>query len=380
MEKKKLRNANLELLRIVAMLMVISLHYMGKGNLLVPAFSKEYYPVNSTFAWFIEAICYPATNLYVMITGYFMVSSRFKISKLIKIWIQVFTYSFGFFVLFTALGIFEKGEDFNAFSYLEYILPISRSHYWFATSFFVFYLIAPFLGVFVNKISRKMHLTLIFVLITLFSTFIPSVLYDVAWLEGKGADAGMGIVWFVTLFMIASYIRLYVPENGKKIKYMLISVLCALIMVGQKIIMTYVENKFGILGSLADLPFNYNGVVVTIGSISTFLLFRNMKIKEGFGAKLIRFVSPLTFGIYLIHEHEQIRFKWVEWFKIEETAGKAYLPIHYIGTIIAVFVICAIIELVRLKLFDLIYRIKPVQILGSKLSCIDKFFNKEEGL
>lgn len=380
MENKKTRNANLELLRIIAMFMVISLHYMGKGELLTPVLTSQYHPVNSTFAWLVEAICYPATNLYVMITGYFMVSSKFKSEKLIRIWIQVFTYSIGIFILFEALGIFVKGDNFTAFSYLDYLLPISRSHYWFATSFVVFYCLAPFLGFAVNKMTKRMHLTLTVVCVGLFSTFIPTILYDLAWLEGKGADAGMGIVWFATLFLISSYIRLYVPSDNKKIKYFIVSVLCALYMFAQKWLFTYIENRFGILGGLADLPFNYNSVIVTVGSISTFLLFRNIRIKEGFITKVIRFVAPLTFGVYLIHEHIQLRYKWCEWFGISSVSDKWYMPLHYIVSIIVIFMAGCIIELARARLLDLILKIKPIRFLLDKISLLDKYFNNTDNV
>ena len=70
MAEKKDRQLNYELLRILAMLMIVCLHYLSKGGFLgVPA--REQISVSGYAAWLIEAFCLVAVNVYVLISGYF---------------------------------------------------------------------------------------------------------------------------------------------------------------------------------------------------------------------------------------------------------------------------------------------------------------------
>ena len=91
---KPARMANLELLRCVAMMMVIVLHYLGKGGMLSDltgaAVSKA-----ETAAWLLESFCIVAVNVYMFISGYFLCTSSFKVSRLIQLWLQIWAYSVG---------------------------------------------------------------------------------------------------------------------------------------------------------------------------------------------------------------------------------------------------------------------------------------------
>ena len=68
---KKERMANLELLRCVAMGMVVVLHYLGKGGLL-PELSGETLDSTGRTAWLLEAFSIIAVNVYMFISGYFL--------------------------------------------------------------------------------------------------------------------------------------------------------------------------------------------------------------------------------------------------------------------------------------------------------------------
>ena len=82
---KKDRQMNYELLRIIAMLMIVCLHYLSKGGALGDP--KQELTTNGYLAWLIEAFCLVAVNVYVLISGYFGVDSQnFTIRKPLKIW------------------------------------------------------------------------------------------------------------------------------------------------------------------------------------------------------------------------------------------------------------------------------------------------------
>lgn len=64
------RQSNVEVLRILSMLMIVCLHIMNHGGLLdtvVP------YTVNYYLFYVIEIFSYVAVNVYVLISGYFLI-------------------------------------------------------------------------------------------------------------------------------------------------------------------------------------------------------------------------------------------------------------------------------------------------------------------
>lgn len=78
---RKEKMVNLELLRCVAMLMVVVLHYLGKGGLLAELTGEGLGAVGAA-AWLLEAFCIVAVNVYMFISGYFLSMSSFKLSRL----------------------------------------------------------------------------------------------------------------------------------------------------------------------------------------------------------------------------------------------------------------------------------------------------------
>lgn len=90
-----MRMANIELLRVLSMLMVVTLYFLGSGGVTDNAQAF-------TAPWFLDSVwngfAIVSVNVYVLISGYFLINSKFKPQKLIDILVQVFTYSVGQFI------------------------------------------------------------------------------------------------------------------------------------------------------------------------------------------------------------------------------------------------------------------------------------------
>lgn len=80
---KTSRNPSFELLRIISMLMVVTLHFLGHGRVLenVRLFSSNFF-----VAWMIESLAYVTVNCFVLISGYFLVNSKFRVKKLFTLY------------------------------------------------------------------------------------------------------------------------------------------------------------------------------------------------------------------------------------------------------------------------------------------------------
>ena len=89
---KRTRQANLELLRLLAMVFVVTAHLMNHGNLIGAAKmgTASYYLV-----WTLFGVSFTCINLYLLISSYFLTESRFSLWKLVKMAVQVLFYALG---------------------------------------------------------------------------------------------------------------------------------------------------------------------------------------------------------------------------------------------------------------------------------------------
>ena len=96
-------------------------------------------------------------------------------------------------------------------------------------------------------------------------------------------------------------------------------------------------------------------------SISFIILFSNIQFKNKFIIKSISFFSPLTFGVYLIHNHVLIRefifTKYFFWLLKYQKRFKLFL-VEILSSLV-VFLICSLIDYIRYKLFN-IFKIREL--------------------
>ena len=375
--KDKKRETNLELLRILAMLMVISLHYLDKGNALVEI--EDLYVsspniINKMLAWVLEVLSYGAVNIYIMISGYFLINSSAKMEKPFKIVVQVLFYSAGIFFIFMALGKLPNYATETFFKGI-FFTPIASAHYWFASSYVFFYLLAPFVAIGIRHLNEKQHRGLMIIVLLLFSRLWKILLPQSAPID----DKGYGLLWFITLFVVASYIRRFVPVVKKlRFLYFGIYLLASLSTLASFFVVNMIYHATGRFEVFIKVLLEYNSPTIVVASVCLFLFFRTISIPDGFLSKAILFISPLTFGIYLIHEHYLLRDLWVSFWKVDEFAKKPNFILHYIGVVLAVFIICGLIEWIRKTLFDLLYRSVPGKWFFRLLGKLDVIFPKKD--
>ena len=346
MKTKSKRLANIELLRIIAMLMVIMLHYLGKGGLL-PDMSLNM-GINGYVAWILETLSNVAVNVYVLISGYFLVESEFKFGKVINLVLQVFFYTIGITILACASGIFSI-KDLDIYNTILQILPLQMEHYWFVTAYIIMYMLSPVLAAGIKNISRK-QLQIVILIFVCFMCVEKSIVPVRLIIDKKGYDA----LWLICLFLVAAYIRLYGIKflQKKSIVILLYFLGCAMSFI-ENMAVALVYEKTGKLQHLIGVSYHYNHIFVFMASIGFFMFFLKINMPENKFSNIICKISPYTLGVYLLHEHLYIRYLWPKWFGAGDIQGPVMLVFKALLTVVTVFFIGVLVDYLRSLLFKL---------------------------
>lgn len=331
---KKERNSNMDLLRIISMLLIILLHSIDHSGVLESSETASFaIQLWVSFSYMLTQVC---VNCFVLISGFFLVKSKFRLQKLIALWLETVFYSLIIRIVFIAIGY----STFSVSSILGCFVPVFTGRYWFITIYFGLYLVFPFLNIAINAMSRKQHLMLNIVLFFLFSFSIS--VYPA--FKGMNSGAGWGLAWFIVLYFVAAYIRLYYVPNGKKIKYLMFWLIISVII---SIGYVAVNGKSDILTNALSNCYRYDSVFAYLSSICFLLFFINVKIYNKAINRFIIFIAPSAFGVYLIHAHTDFCLWSWEFLKLPSKMGSLmFVPIQ-LAIVIAIYAFCTVIDLGR---------------------------------
>ncbi|MBO4457993.1 MAG: acyltransferase [Butyrivibrio sp.] len=358
---KQKRNASIELLRIIAMLMIVALHYNYYTRALLGA--KE--PVNrispsagiQIFATIVESFCVTGVNVYVFITGYYLSKAKVKLSKVFRLICQVYFYTFLVSLVMMSVGTSVVKEDDSIFKTVQYLFPISSEHYWFVTAYVIMYVLAPVMNAAVRTLSRKQLKAVITGLLIWFC-FVKSIVPVLFVTDKMGYDFG----WFVCVYLIAAYVREYdvVLFHTAK-KSALVYLISCLMIAATSISFYYISVKLNKFNYYASVPFHYNYIFTLTGSLGLFSLFRFYRMKENVFADVVRVAGPLTLGVYLLHMHVEIKDEWLIW--LEGIVGEVPLEsvpmfaLHMILCILMIFGAGIFVDWIRKMIFDFFGRV-----------------------
>lgn len=322
----KVRESNLELLRIIATLFVIILHYNNVGSgggFLYTAELGYHYQVLLGFE--MMSIC--AVNIFVMISGFFMCASRkADISKPILLYSEVILFT----LLRYGINLVTGRVSFSAVEFLRCLLPLN----WYVSVYIALYLISPFLNRIIRGISLSQFHMLLCVSIFCFSVW-PSVVDIVQEVTGadmsalsplgvQGSGNGYTIVNFALMYFIGAYLKASEAEakHASILRSLATYLLCSILLI--------LFTRISFSGALS-----YCNPIVILQTVALFKVFQFLHIKS----EVINVAASCSFGVYLLHTC------FFPFFQIEHfVTGQIFLiPIHVIATAILIYVVCAAI-------------------------------------
>jgi surface polysaccharide O-acyltransferase-like enzyme len=345
------RHIGLDLLRIVAMLMIISLHFMDFNNLL-----GDLEKISDYLAWLIESICYCGVNCYVLISGYFLCrSNSFQIKKCIDLYAVLW-----FYQVTISCGLLLFGVHYTIKDYVFTFFPFVTKRNWFFNTYLVLYMLHPFINKVIQGINEKQFRILLAILFFFFSveeTFLPKQ----NWM--LNTHKGYDIIWFIILYLFAAYYRLYLSDKKIEKKWLFILfMLTSIIPFTLKLLCYNVD----MLNAFQEKWYAYNSVPVFCSAFLFFVFFEKIKVENVKIKKIIQNLGRTTYGVFLIHTHFKLIPNYPSVVVVNLIRKYGFLPVYSV-VVLTVFLLCVIIESLRLY-------VKSVIMNGLKSLRLDKKF------
>lgn len=340
---KPKRLLNVEILRVLSMFMIVCNHFLGHG------LSLQDYDLNDGnrfILWFLRGICYMGTNLFILISAYFQCKSRFKAKSILLLLCQVLFYSIALYGVSVAFGLAE----FSYSGLVKVLFPVLTSSYWFVTCYVGLYILAPFINKFIQSLGKGQLKKLILILFVFFSV-VPNVFFNSSWLNWGGSS---GIVWFIFLYFVAAYIRLYVDISRISMRKLFpLLILFMLLPLLSKIIIANLSLYFtgNIIGS--SIFFVKNSIIIFPMSVLLFLAFMKINISGKVSEKIIPFFASSIFAVYLISENIYLREHLWSFCTRMLGGNSTLVPLYVIVIPVAVLLACIFIDQIRKCFFSL---------------------------
>ena len=157
---------------------------------------------------------------------------------------------------------------------------------------------------------------------------------------------GNSLLWFVTLYSIAGYIRLYgLNEKFTTKHYFACFLICSLLTYASSVVFVILGNRWSAFTGYITYFYDPEKITILLISLSLFMAFVTLKMNYH---KWINVAASATFGVYLIHDHAIVRrLLWIEWFQNSQYQESWILIPYSVMTVIIVYVVCSLVDLLR---------------------------------
>jgi len=181
--------------------------------------------------------------------------------------------------------------------------------------------------------------------------------------------------WFVLIFFIGAYIKLYKTCLPSKKFNLSVAVFSGTLYLGLRILSFYfTESQNKTLDAILESVSGHqiNNPLALIFAVSLFLTFLDTK---PFVSKKINLVASGVFGVYLLHDNSLFyRYMWKTLFKTKEMSNSEFFAIYSIGVTIIIFIVGTVTDIFRQKLLE-----KPLfsnKTINNSINKIQGFLNR----
>ena len=333
MPGKTTRSSNLELLRILCMLLIIGDHLTGQSGI------ADYTTLPSSFAFcLIGCGSRIACSVFVLIGAWFLCEQPYKTRRPLSLWLSLWLYTVPVTLLCKLAGL---DVSWGALRWAAF--PASTRQLWFISDYLLLLLCVPLLNHLLRGLSRPAHRGLLAVLA------VPLIVYPT--LFGENGAVSDTAWMFLYEYLLIAYLRRW-PDN--RLAHLLQHRAAALgLGLGLPLLNTILRAVLETSGLTDGKAFQYMAYYRTalgalpnlLAALALFYLFKGLDLG------CVRWVNDLagtTLGVYILHQVPAFRgFLWNGLLQAEAHHGSVG---YTLLAILAVFLGCAAVDALRTAL------------------------------
>lgn len=312
------RQSNFELLRIIAMFLVLAVHanYASIGQPTATDFAVA--PLASLTRVFMQALCIMCVNLFILISGWFGIRPSAKgLCNFIFQWLFIFCGVYAIMILTGRAPLSAKGIA---------ACFCLHSGGWFIKSYLALYLLSPVLNAWTERASKRQQLYLLiafFTFQTIFGTYHSA----------KFILSGYSAFSFIGLYLLANYIHRYCSTTYQ---------LGGVIFTASLLLLT-IQGCMNVFYRHVPNAFDYSNPLVISEAVGFMLFFSNLKMGHN---RFINFVAKSSFAVFLLHTYYYV---WEDLFTpMCKDVFHSYSGLEYLSFIscilIGIFILAIIVD------------------------------------
>ena len=343
------RNQGIELLRIAATLVIITQHILTQGGVLYEAAENINY-VNYSLAYLLKNLTHWGSTVFALISGYLCIRSRYRVSSLLRVWLETVFYT----VLFTAVFALVQPETVDAKLWVGAFFPVINRKYWYITAYAALFLMMPLLNAGIHALPRRTLTLSLLAAVVLFCALPPFTTQD-----SFSFNSGYSPWWLAFMYVVGAYVRLYGEERLQNVKsrwLWLTLGLCAFltwVLQPLLILLDFFPSLRWLSDYLSDRAAALQvrtSITLMLLAVCVFLLFLRARPPR-WAEKPVKFLSAHSLGVYLIHVHPLLFATAYYLF-----APLAHLPAPLLllavpAAAVGVFALCTLLDTLRAALF-----------------------------
>ena len=275
------RKSNIELLRIISMILIVLVHsnYFLFGPVIGEEIEQDSF--RSFGRILFEQLCIVGVNVFVLISGYFGIRPTKK--KILNLMFQIFFWS----VLSTAVGmLFGVEVSLRSVAKTFWL----GGYYWFVPAYIALFAFSPVLNKFIEHSTKKEFLVVVL------SFFAIEFFYG--WLGNMASySSGYSFASFIGLYLLGRYVNLYpgkLCKFDRRIDVLLYFVLSIIPAVVSYLTIMKMGKDFATI--------SYSSPFVVFAALFLMLYFTKLNLTS----QSINWASASVFSIYLFHQHPSI--------------------------------------------------------------------------
>lgn len=275
-QKDNVRLSNMELLRIIAMFLVLVVHADFYSLDIPTAQEIEEMPLPSFTRFFFQSLSILCVDVFVLISGWFGIRPSFN--RVANFLFQCFFFFVGIYIVCLALRV----EVLSVRGVIGCLFLDNVG--WFVMAYIGLMILAPALNAFVERATEEQLRNVVLCF------YVFQTIYG--WLSGAAVffEGGYSTMSFIGLYLLARYVHLYPLKYTQKSPIFDFAIFFTIILFQ------------AIVAFNTQRGLSYISPLVILSALYLLLLFSKLRIQSS----VINWIAISTFAVYLLHTNPNL--------------------------------------------------------------------------